>query len=130
MVYGETFLRNFKFYAKTLTKLHDLTVPVLRIRDVYTGSQYFPSRIRIRIKDLNILTPKIVFKLSEIWSKMFIPDLDFLPIPNPDPQHCQKQNIASSYYIDVGPEPFSDLVWSSFVGEQDAFGYFQVSRIC
>jgi hypothetical protein len=28
MVYGETFLRNFKFYAKTLTKLHDLTVPV------------------------------------------------------------------------------------------------------
>jgi hypothetical protein len=28
MVYGETFLRNFKFYAKTLTKLHDLTVLV------------------------------------------------------------------------------------------------------
>ncbi len=27
MVYGETFLRYFKFYAKTLTKLHDLTVP-------------------------------------------------------------------------------------------------------
>jgi hypothetical protein len=26
MVYGETFLRNFKFYAKTLKKLHDLTV--------------------------------------------------------------------------------------------------------
>jgi hypothetical protein len=26
MVYGETFLRNFKFFAKTLTKLHDLTV--------------------------------------------------------------------------------------------------------
>ncbi len=25
MVYGETFLRNFKFYAKNLTKLHDLT---------------------------------------------------------------------------------------------------------
>jgi hypothetical protein len=29
MVYGETFLRNFKFYAKTLTKLHDLTVSTL-----------------------------------------------------------------------------------------------------
>jgi hypothetical protein len=26
MVYGETFLINIKFYAKTLTKLHDLTV--------------------------------------------------------------------------------------------------------
>ncbi len=105
---------------------------MLRIRDFYTGSQYFPSRIRIRIKGFKYFNQKIVSKLSEIWSKMFIPDpvLDFLPIPNPDPQHCQKQNIASSYYIDVGPEPFSDLVWSSFVGEQDAFGYFQVSHIC
>jgi hypothetical protein len=28
MVYGGTFLRNFKFYAKTLTKLHDLTVVI------------------------------------------------------------------------------------------------------
>jgi hypothetical protein len=27
MVYEETFLRNFRFYAKTLTKLHDLMVP-------------------------------------------------------------------------------------------------------
>ncbi len=26
IVYGETFQRNFNFYAKTLTKLHDLTV--------------------------------------------------------------------------------------------------------
>ncbi len=26
MVYGEIFLRNFKFYVKTLTKLHDVTV--------------------------------------------------------------------------------------------------------
>jgi hypothetical protein len=26
MVYEETFLRNFRFYAKTLTKLHNLTV--------------------------------------------------------------------------------------------------------
>ncbi len=26
IVYGETFLRNFKIYAKTLTNLHDLTV--------------------------------------------------------------------------------------------------------
>ncbi len=33
MVFGETFLRNFKFYAKTPTKLHDLTVLVLDGRD-------------------------------------------------------------------------------------------------
>jgi hypothetical protein len=34
MVYGETFLRNFKFYAKTLTKLHDLTVPINSVADL------------------------------------------------------------------------------------------------
>jgi hypothetical protein len=48
------------------------------------GSEFFPSRIqgqtdsriRIRIKEFKYLTQKIVFKLSEIWSKMFIPDPD------------------------------------------------------
>ncbi len=35
MVYMETFLRNFKFYAKTLTKLHDLTV--LEYNPILTG---------------------------------------------------------------------------------------------
>ncbi len=34
--------------------------------------------------DLSILTQKIVSKLSEIWSGLFIPDpdTDFLPIPD------------------------------------------------
>jgi hypothetical protein len=43
------------------------------------------SRIRIPIKNLSILTQKIVSKLSEIWSGMFIPDpnVDFLPISDP-----------------------------------------------
>jgi hypothetical protein len=37
-------------------------------------------------KNSSILTQKIVSKLSEISSKMFIPnpDLDFLPIPDPE----------------------------------------------
>jgi hypothetical protein len=41
------------------------------------------SRIRIRIKKLSILNPKIVAKLSEIWFEMFIldPDLDFDVLP-------------------------------------------------
>jgi hypothetical protein len=36
-------------------------------------------------ENLSILTQTIVSKLSEIWSKIFIPDpdLDFLPIPDP-----------------------------------------------
>ncbi len=69
---------------------------VLRIRDVYPGSRIriFPARIqghkdsgsRIRIKEFKyFLTQKIVSKLSEIWSTMFIPDRDrdFLPTPDP-----------------------------------------------
>ncbi len=66
MVYGETFLRNFKFYAKTLTKLHDLTVRYLQKEGgpgtstapadlpkpvpyrQFSGS--FDSRIRMRIR--------------------------------------------------------------------------------
>ncbi len=48
-------------------------------------------------KNLSILTQKRVSKLSEIWSRLFIPDPDpdFLPVPGPkrhwipdlDPQH-------------------------------------------
>ncbi len=62
--------------------------PVLRIRDAYPG-----RRIRIfsipdsgsASKNWGILTQKIVSKLSEIWSGLFIPDPapDFLPIPDP-----------------------------------------------
>jgi hypothetical protein len=33
VVYGENFLRNFKFYEKTLTKLHDLTVAVKSLQN-------------------------------------------------------------------------------------------------
>ncbi len=58
------------------------------------GSEFFHpgSRVKkipdpaISVKE-SIFNPKIVSKLSEIWSGMFTPDpdLDFLPIP--DPQH-------------------------------------------
>ena len=49
IVYGETFLRNFKFYAKTLTKLHDLTVPVSPYYQSWPGSVMDVNRLRIRI---------------------------------------------------------------------------------
>ncbi len=63
---------------------------VLRIRDVYPGSRIrmFPSRTGSNVKmipdprsgststNLSILTRKIVSKLSEIWSRMFITNLD------------------------------------------------------
>ncbi len=66
---------------------------MFRTRDVYPG-----SRIRLfsipdpkffhpgsTSKNLSILTQKIVLKLSEIWSGLFIPDPDpdFLRIPDP-----------------------------------------------
>ncbi len=48
------------------------------------------SRIRIHIKEFKYFNPKnkIDSKLSEIWSKMFIPDLDlnFFPILDPGPR--------------------------------------------
>ncbi len=73
---------------------------VLRIWEVYPGSEFFPFRIPgqkdsgSRIPDPYphqrievFLTQKIVCKLSEIWSGMFIPDPVygswFLPIPDP-----------------------------------------------
>jgi hypothetical protein len=48
------------------------------------GTESFSSRIRIHPHQ-SILTQKIVSKLSEICSRVFIPDLDldFLPIPDP-----------------------------------------------
>jgi hypothetical protein len=62
---------------------------VLRIRDVYPGCEFFssPDRYRIRIKDFKYLNPKIVSRLSEIRSGLFIPDPDpdFLPSRIPDP---------------------------------------------
>ncbi len=67
---------------------------VLRIRDVYPGSRirlftipdpnFFHTDPCSTSKILNILTQKIVYKLSE-WFGLFIPDPDpdFLPIPDP-----------------------------------------------
>jgi len=54
------------------------------------GSEFFPSWIRnfsisnsgSSSKNLSIFTQKIVSKLSETWSGLFIPDPDFLPIPD------------------------------------------------
>ncbi len=55
----------------------------LRIRDVYPGSEFLPSRIQDPHQ--RILTQKKISKLSEIWSGLFIlnPNPDFLPIPDP-----------------------------------------------
>ncbi len=76
---------------------------LLRIRDVYPGSEFFTSRIPIRIKELIIFQPKKWFLSSRKYdpdcsSRIRIPDPDpdFLPIPDPgverapdpDPQHC------------------------------------------
>ncbi len=79
------------------------------------GSEFFPSRIQGQkipgsasaSRNLSILTQKIVSKLSEIWSRMIIPDpdLDFLHIPDPgvkkapDPQHCF---LWEGSYVDCG----------------------------
>jgi hypothetical protein len=69
---------------------------VLRIWDVYPGSDFFPSRIRTvsipdpgsASKNLRILTPKKWFLSSRKYdpgcsSRIPAPDADFLPIPDP-----------------------------------------------
>ncbi len=80
---------------------------VLRIRDVYPGSDFFSSRILDTHQRILVFYSKImVSKLSEIWSRLFISDpnpgsgswLFTRPgsriqaskmhrIPDPDPQH-------------------------------------------
>jgi hypothetical protein len=72
-------------------------LPVLRIRDVYPGSEFLPyriqgqkdsgSRIRIRIKEFRYFNPKIVSEVAKILSGLFIPDPDpdFYLSQTPDP---------------------------------------------
>ena len=69
--------------------------PVLRIRDVYPGSDFFPSRIpepnflhpgsRIRNKELKYFTPKYCFKAFRNMIRVVHPGSGsrFLPIPDP-----------------------------------------------
>ncbi len=51
----------------------------------HPGSEYFPSRVHIKEFIVSILIQKMVYKFWEIWSGLFIPDLDpdFLSIPDP-----------------------------------------------
>ncbi len=84
----------------------------------HPGSDFFPSRIRIREFSTGILTQKIVSKLPEICSALFIPDPDpdFLPITDPrsqiqrskrhripdlDPQHWNKGVHASTTFLEI-----------------------------
>jgi hypothetical protein len=55
------------------------TDAVLRIRDVYPGSDFFPSQIRI--KEFKPKKPKKWFLSSRKYDPD--PDADFLPIPDP-----------------------------------------------
>ncbi len=77
-------------------------------RSVETKIFFVLSRLvynnpRSASKNLSILTQKLVSKLSEIWSGLFIPILIFNPprIPGPgvkkapDPQHCLPESAKS-----------------------------------
>ncbi len=66
-------LNAYPQYVRYVVCMH----PVLRIRDVYPGSEFFPSRTCI--KEFKYFDTKIVSKLSEILSGLSIPD--------PYPQH-------------------------------------------
>jgi hypothetical protein len=82
------------------------------LRDVYPGSDFSPSRIPDPIffhpgstsKNLSILTQKLIFKLSEIWSAWFIPDPDpdFLPIPDPEVKKTPDPGSATLLFGSIG----------------------------
>jgi hypothetical protein len=97
---------------------------VLRIRGVYPGSEifsipdpnffhpgseFFPSRTRIHIKEFKYFNPKKIFKVSEIWSRLFIPDLDpgytdsdfFYPSRIPDPGAKKGHRIPDPQHTDI-----------------------------
>ncbi len=72
------------------------------MRDFYPGSRIQgqkDSRIPDPHQRIQVFNPKIVSKLSEIWSNMFIPDqdLDFLPIPDPGVKKAPNSGYATLY---------------------------------
>ncbi len=103
--------------------------PVLRIREVYPGSDFFPSRIPdpnfpipdsgSASKNLSFLTPKKWFLSSRKYDpgcSSRIPDPDPYSlsisdpgswiqgskrhrIPNPDPQRCLHQTVRPAYFF-------------------------------
>ncbi len=101
---------------------------VLRIRDVYPRSEFFPSRTRMfsipdpnyshsgsAANNLSILTQNIVSKLSEIWSCSFIPDLIFTHSGS----RIRIRNTAQGRLFDFSPlrpppplHPLTLLLWN------------------
>jgi hypothetical protein len=86
------------------------STPVLGIQNVFPGSEFFPSRIRI--KEFKFLTQQIVSKLLEIWSGLFImfipdPDPDFLLIPDPGVKKATDPGSVSATLLNA---PFK--IWN------------------
>jgi hypothetical protein len=67
---------------------------------------------RFRIKELSIYPKKLVSKLSEIWSGMFIPDPDFDFLSIPDPGVKKAPDIGS------GTITLQDTSWKSELYEE------------
>jgi hypothetical protein len=74
---------------------------VLRIRDFYPGSEFFPSWIRI--KEFKYFNPKNGFQARENMIRVVHtdPDPDFLPFPDPG--------------VKKAPEPGSGLCREGFI---------------
>jgi hypothetical protein len=105
-----------------------LLYALLRIRDVYPGSEFFPSRIRI--KEFKCFNPKKWFLSSQkyILYGLFIPDPDpdFLPIPDPGAKTAPDPGSGSATLLicililslmqDVAVVGVPDLTWGQKVG--------------
>ncbi len=80
-------------YEKQLTKL---TYPVVQIQDIYPGSKFFPSRIRI--KELKYFNPKNCFQAlgNMIRVVHFGSGFWFLPIPDPGVKKAPDHGTGSA----------------------------------
>ncbi len=80
-------------------------------RFFHPGTKFFHPGSQIRSENLStgILTQKIIYKLLEVWSGLFIPDpdLDFLPIPDPGvkklPDHWSGSATPIKWNLTPGP---------------------------
>jgi hypothetical protein len=70
------------------------------------GSKFFYPGSGTASKNLSILTQKIVSKISEILSGMFIPDLDLDLLPIPYPGGSKKHRIPDPG-VKKAPDPGS-----------------------
>ncbi len=78
IIEDRAFLRSYNWFGFTPAPHFSTNLSRIRLFSIPDPNFFHPGSTK---KNLSILTQKIVFKLTEIWCGLFIPDGDFLPNP-------------------------------------------------